>query len=117
MPYTPGVLADGILYVSGILPLDASANVVFPGDAARQTHHVMQTIHSILVTAGGSMADITNCSIYITDWANYDAVNRAYGEYFLGTKPARACVLCGLVKAEALLEVSAIAHLPISSRR
>ena len=110
VPYTPGILADGVLYISGILPLDASANVVYPGDAAAQTHHVMQRIHAIVASAGGAMSQVTNCQLFITDWANYDAINRAYADYFLAVKPARVCVLCGLVKPEALVQISAIAH-------
>ncbi len=112
VPYTPGVLADGVLYVSGILPLDASANVVHPDDPVMQTHHVMQRINAIVTAAGGTMAHVTNCSLFITDWAHYEAINQAYGAYFPGVKPARVCVLCGLIKPEAMLEVAAVAHIP-----
>jgi aminoacrylate peracid reductase len=110
-PYSPGVLADGIVYVSGTLPLDAEANVVHVGDAAAQTHHVLKTIQSVIEAAGGSMADVTNNSIFITDWANYAAINAVYATYFPGDKPARYCVLCGLVKPDALVEIATIAHI------
>jgi aminoacrylate peracid reductase len=110
-PYSPGVMADGIVYVSGTLPLDADANVVFPGDAAAQTHHVLRSIQSVITAAGGTMADVTNNSIFITDWANYAAINAVYAEYFPGDKPARFCILCGLVKPEALVEIATIAHI------
>ena len=41
---------------------------------------------------------------------NYDTINQAYGEYFPGVKPARVCVLCGLVKPQALVQIAAVAH-------
>lgn len=109
-PFVPGTLADGIVYVSGTLPFDKENNVVFPGDAAAQTRHVLETIKGVIETAGGTMDDVTFNSIFITDWSNYAAVNKVYAEYFPGEKPARFCIQCGLVKPEALVEIASIAH-------
>jgi aminoacrylate peracid reductase len=109
-PYLPGVKADGVVYVSGSLALDADANVVHVGDAAAQTRHVLNTIKSVVETAGGTMDDVTFNSIFLTDWANYAAINAAYAEFFPGDKPARYCIQCGLVKAEALVEIASTAH-------
>jgi len=109
-PFVPGTMADGIVYVSGTLPFDKENNVVFPGDAAAQTRHVLETIKKVLETAGGTMDDVTFNSIFITDWSNYAAINQVYAEYFPGEKPARFCIQCGLVKPEALVEIASIAH-------
>jgi aminoacrylate peracid reductase len=110
-PYSPGTLADGVVYVSGTLPFDKQNNVVHIGDAAAQTRHVLETIKSVIETAGGTMADVTFNSIFITDWANYATINQVYAEYFPGDKPARFCILCGLVKPDALVEIATIAHI------
>lgn len=109
-PFSPGTLADGIVYVSGTLAFDAGNNVVHPGDAAAQTRYVLETIKSVVETAGGTMADVTFNSIFVTDWANYAAINTVYAEYFPGDKPARFCIQCGLVKPDALVEIASIAH-------
>ena len=110
-PFVPGTLADGVVYVSGTLPFDKDNNVVHLGDAAAQTRHVLEIIKSVIETAGGTMDDVTMNSIFITDWANYAAVNLVYAEYFPGEKPARFCIQCGLVKPGALIEIASIAHL------
>jgi aminoacrylate peracid reductase len=110
-PYSPGTLADGVVYVSGTLPFDKQNNVVHVGDAAAQTRHVLETIKSVIETAGGTMSDVTFNSIFITDWANYAAVNGVYAEYFPGDKPARFCIQSGLVKPDALVEIATIAHI------
>jgi aminoacrylate peracid reductase len=110
-PYSPGTLADGVVYVSGTLPFDKQNNVVHIGDAAAQTRHVLETIKSVIETAGGTMADVTFNSIFITDWANYAIINQVYAEYFPGDKPARFCIQCGLVKPDALVEIATIAHI------
>lgn len=110
-PYSPGTLADGVVYVSGTLAFDKQNNVVHVGDAAAQTRHVLETIKSVIETAGGTMDDVTFNSIFITDWANYGAINKVYAEYFPGEKPARYCIQCGLVKPDALVEIATIAHI------
>jgi len=110
-PFVPGTLADGVVYVSGTLPFDKDNNVVHIGDAAAQTRHVLETIKSVIETAGGTMDDVTFNSIFITDWSNYAAVNAVYADYFPGEKPARFCIQCGLVKPDALIEIGSVAHI------
>lgn len=110
-PYSPGALADGVLYVSGTLPFDRDNNVMHLGDAAAQTRLVLETIKSVVEAAGGTMADVVMNHIFLTDWAHYAALNAVYAEYFPGDKPARYCIQCGLVKPGALVEIATVAHL------
>lgn len=110
-PYSPGALADGVLYVSGTLPFDRDNNVMHLGDAAAQTRLVLETIKSVVEAAGGTMADVVMNHIFLTDWANYAALNAVYAEYFPGDKPARYCIQCGLVKPGALVEIATVAHI------
>ena len=110
-PYSPGALADGVLYVSGTLPFDKDNNVVHVGDPAAQARHVLNTIKSVVETACGTMADVTFNAIFITDWAHYAAINAVYAEFFPGDKPARYCIQCGLVKPDALVEIATTAHI------
>jgi aminoacrylate peracid reductase len=105
-PYVPGALADGVLYVSGTLAFDKDNNVVHVGDAAAQTRHVLTTIQSVITAA-----DVTFNMIMIKDWADYGKINPVYAEFFPGTKPARYCIQCGLVKPDALVEIASIAHI------
>lgn len=110
-PYSPGALADGILYVSGTLPFDKNNDVVHVGDAAAQTRHVLETIKSVIETAGGTMDDVTMNHIFLKDWADYAAMNAVYAEFFPGEKPARFCIVCGLVRPDFLVEIASIAHI------
>ena len=110
-PYVPATEANNIVYVSGTLALDANNDVVHVGDAAAQTRYVLETIQKVIVTAGGSMDDVTFNSIFIKDWADYAAINQVYAEFFPNDKPARYCIQCGLVKAEAFVEIASVAHL------
>lgn len=109
-PYSPGAIADGILYVSGTLAFDKDNNVVHVGDAGAQTRHVLESIKAVIEAAGGTLGDVTMNHIFITDWSNYQAVNKVYAEYFPGDKPARYCLQSGLVKPGALVEIATVAH-------
>ena len=109
-PFSPGMMADNVIYVSGTLAFDSNNDVVHEGDAAGQTRHILETIKRVLETAGSSLADVTFNMIFVTDWANYAAVNKVYAEYFPGEKPARYCIQCGLVKPACLVEIASIAH-------
>ena len=110
-PFVPGTLADGVVYISGTLPFDQHNNVVHIGDAAAQTRHVLEIIKKVIETAGGTMDDVTMNHIFLKDWADYAALNKVYAEYFPGDKPARFCIVCGLVRPDFLVEIASIAHI------
>jgi len=110
-PFSPGTLADGVVYVSGTLAFDKDNNVAHVGDAEGQTRQVLETIKSVIETAGGTMDDVTMNHIFLKDWADYAAMNKVYAEYFPGDKPARFCIVCGLVRPDFLVEIASIAHI------
>lgn len=109
-PFSPGMMADGVIYTAGILPFDDKNEVVHPEDAAAQTRHVLETIRGILAEAGAGFEDVVFNHVFVADFADYAAINAVYAEYFPGTKPARYCVQVGLVKPEAKVEIATIAH-------
>ncbi|AMW79258.1 pyrimidine utilization protein C [Acinetobacter sp. TGL-Y2] len=110
-PFVPATKADNVVYVSGTLAFDENNNVVYVGDAAAQTRHILEIIQKVIETAGGKMSDVTFNHVFVKDWADYAAINQVYAEYFPGDKPARYCVQTGLVKPEALVEIASIAHI------
>jgi aminoacrylate peracid reductase len=110
-PYSPATKAGNAVYVSGTLPLDSAGNLVGKGDVRAQTRHILETIKSVLETAGGSLKDITFNHIFLTDLGDYAAMNEVYREYFPENPPARYCIRADLVKPEFLVEIASIAHL------
>jgi aminoacrylate peracid reductase len=110
-PYSPGILANGILYISGVLAMDAQGKTIGVGDAAAQTWAVLNAIKSIVTAAGGTMADITFNSIFLKDLVDYQRMNEVYKEFFPSEYPARYCIRADLVRPEFLVEISSIAHI------
>ena len=110
-PFSPGTLADGVVYVSGTLAFDKDNNVAHIGDIEGQTRQVLETIRGVVETAGGTMEDVTYNMIFLKDWADYAGMNKVYAEFFPGEKPARFCIQCGLVRPDFLVEIASVAHL------
>ncbi|MCS5931571.1 pyrimidine utilization protein C [Klebsiella pneumoniae subsp. pneumoniae] len=95
-----------MVHVSGTLPFDKQNNVVHIGDQGANPPRAGDHQERCIETAGGSMADVTFNSIFITDWTNYAAINEVYAEFFPGMINRRFCIQCGLVKPDALVEIA-----------
>lgn len=107
--YSQGVLAGNMLFIAGMVAFNARGEFVGEGDARVQTRQVLENIKAVVEAVGGTMADIVNTTIYVSDIANYPAVNEVYSTYFVTNPPPRASVVAGLVKPAYLVEISAIA--------
>ena len=109
-PYSPGVRAGDMIYVSGILSLDKDGNTVGGGDAGAQTRQVLEIIKSVIEAGGATMKDVAFNQIFLSDMAHYQAMNAVYREYFPDEPPARYCIKAELVRPEFLIEISSTAH-------
>lgn len=111
-PYSPGVRADNVVYVSGVLAMESTGKTIGVGDARAQTRCVIETIRSVVQAAGGTLDDVAYNAIFLRDLADYAAINEVYAEYCGNRPPARYCIKAELVRPEFLVEISSIAHLP-----
>ena len=111
-PYSQGVAGGGLLFCSGQIPLDPkTGEMVGAGDVREQAAQVMRNLDAVLRAGGSSFARVVKTTIYLTDLADFGAVNEVYGGCFSGDPPARATVqVAGLPKG-AMVEIDAIALL------
>lgn len=110
-PYSPGIRAGNIIYVSGTLAIDAKGVTVGVGDVKAQTRHVLESIRRVVETAGGGIEDIVFNAIFIKNLDDYQEMNEVYREYFPADPPARYCIRADLVKPDFLVEIASTAHL------
>lgn len=107
-PYSQAVRAGNTVYFSGQIPLDPATGALVDGDIAAQTRQVFDNLAAVAAAAGGSLAQIARVGIYVTDLANFAAVNAVMAEYFQQPYPARSTIeVSGLPKA-AQVEVDAV---------
>ncbi len=101
--------AGTMLFMSGIVALDGDGRLVGDGDIKIQNCQVLEKIKELVLTAGGTLSDVTKTTVYLTDFANYAAMSEVYREYFAEAPPARATVRVDLVDPHFLVEIDAIA--------
>ena len=107
-PYSQAVRAGNTVYFSGQIPLDPATGALVDGDIAMQTRRVFDNLIAVAEAAGGSLVQIVRLGIYVTDLANFAAVNAVMAEYFQQPYPARSTIeVSGLPKA-AQVEVDAV---------
>ena len=109
-PYSQATEFNGIIYVSGQLPIDPATGKLVEGDIKAMTRQSMNNIKAILEAAGSDLDKILKTTVLVKDLGSFGDVNAAYGEFFPGQAPARACFeVAGLPKG-AMIEIEAVAH-------
>ena len=110
-PYSQAVVANGLVFCSGQIPLDPSSGEVVGGTIADQTRRCMENLAAVLEAAGTSFSNAVKVTAFLTDMGDFAEFNDAYGEFFGDDPPARATfAVAGLPKG-AEVEVECIAHL------
>jgi 2-iminobutanoate/2-iminopropanoate deaminase len=108
-PYSQGLQAGTLLFLSGQIPLDPQTGELVGGDVEAQTRRVMENLRAVLENAGLGFAALAKTTIYLTDLADFAVVNRVYGEYFSPPFPARATVEVKALPRGARVEIDGIA--------
>ena len=107
-PYSQAVRAGDTVYFSGQIPLDPATGNVVEGDITAQTRRVFDNLVAVAKAAGGSLAQFVRVGIYVTDLANFAAVNVVMAEYFQAPYPARATIEVSALPKGVQVEVDAI---------
>ena len=108
-PYSQAVQVDSLLFISGQLPLVPETGKLLEGSIEEKTRQVMKNINAILDEAGGKLEDIVKTTIFLTDLADFQKVNAAYGSYFKEIPPARATIQVAALPLGAPVEIEAVA--------
>ena len=113
-PYSQGIIARGdrMVFVSGQLPLDPATGELDGTDVTTQARRSLANVRAILEAAGASMGDVVKTTVFLTDMADFAAMNAVYAEAFAGHAPARATVAVAGLPMGAIVEIEAIAVPP-----
>ena len=106
--YSQAIAANGLVFLSGQIPLDPATNKRVQGSFEEQLSRVLSNFRNVAEAAGGNLADVVKLTIYLTDLANYPAVNDGMAEYFEKPFPARAVVGVASLPLDAPVEVEGI---------
>ena len=107
-PYVQGKKVGSFVYTSGQLGIDVEKGGLAEGVEA-QAHASMKNLGEILKAAGAGYSDIIKTTIFLTDLADFQAVNAIYASYFDGEFPARSCVQVAALPLGGLVEIECVA--------
>lgn len=107
--YSPAVIHNGLVYVSGILPVTPSDEKLTDAPLARQVEAVFYNLQAVLLAAGSAADQVIQVRIYVTDVNDWGDINRLYAAFFGDHKPARAIVPVPALHYGLRLELEAIA--------
>jgi 2-iminobutanoate/2-iminopropanoate deaminase len=109
-PYSQAIVADGWVFCSGQIPLDAQTMELVQGDVAAQTEKVMENLRVVLEAAGASLDTVVKTTIFLADMADFGAVNTVYGRHFGDHRPARATVAVRELPKSVDVEIECVAR-------
>lgn len=109
-PYSQGIIADGLLFASGQIPIIPATGEIAQGDITVQAKQAIENVGEILKEAGTDYEHVVKTTCFLADMADFAAFNGVYEQYFTG-KPARSCVAVKQLPKNVLCEVEVIASL------
>ena len=108
-PYSQAVEVNGMLFVSGQIPIVPETGKLIDGDIVKQTQQVFRNISAILNEAGYDFKDVVKSTCLLNDIADFKAMNEVYSGYYPENKPARAAYAVKSLPMGALIEIETIA--------
>ncbi len=109
-PFSPAVRAGEFLYVSGQVAQDPTTGRLIDGDAAAQTEQIFANLEAVLQAAGKSLADVIRVGVFLTDMADYPAMNAVYARRFAAPYPARTAIAVAALPLGAAVEIDIVAR-------
>lgn len=106
--FTPGILMDGTLYISGQLGLDANGKA--PEDFEAEVKQALDKVGAVLKEAGMTPADVVSVQVYLTEAETFARMNAVYAGYFKDPRPTRTTVVVAKLVAPAHIEITATAR-------
>lgn len=107
-PYSQGVAANGFLFSSGQLPIDPATGNMPEGDIEKRAHQCFKNLIAIAEEAGTSLANAVKLTVFLSDIADFKAVNDVYAQYFEAPFPARSAFQVAALPLGADIEIEAI---------
>ena len=108
-PYSQAIEVNGIIYTSGVIPIDPATNTLVEGDITVQANQAIGNLIALLKVAGASSEDVNKTTVFIKDMNDFAKVNDVYANYFTSNFPARSCVEVARLPKDVLIEIEAIA--------
>jgi 2-iminobutanoate/2-iminopropanoate deaminase len=109
-PYSHAIDAHPFVYLSGQTPLDPATGRLVQGTIGEQTRQCLANLAAVLAAAGLNESHAVKCNVYLTDMADFAAMNEAYSAFFTAPYPARTTVAVAALPLGARVEIEMVAR-------
>ena len=109
-PYSHAIKVDGWIYCSGQIALDPATGQVMVGDAIAQTERVLKNLAAVLEAAGASLHSVVKTTVFLSDMADFAAMNEVYERHFGAHRPARTTVAAAALPRSVRVEIDCVAY-------
>ena len=109
-PYNHGVRSGDLLFCAGQVGLEPATGNLVAGDIKAQTQRVLENVKAILEDQQLTFANVVKSTVFLTNLADFAAMNEVYGKYFTSDFPARSTVQVAALPKGAQVEIEVIAH-------
>jgi 2-iminobutanoate/2-iminopropanoate deaminase len=107
-PYSQAVVAGGVVYCSGQIPIDPATGELVMGSVAAQTRLALNNLKAVLEAAGSGMDQVVKAGVFLKDLSDFNEMNEVYAEFFPQAPPARACVEVSRLPKDVDVEIDCI---------
>jgi 2-iminobutanoate/2-iminopropanoate deaminase len=111
-PYSQAVVANGLVFTAGQIPLDPVTGQVVDGDVVVQTEQVLRNLDAVLASAGATWMDVVKSTVFLTDMRDFPRMNEVYARVIGDARPARSTVQVAGLPRGVLVEIDLIAAIP-----
>lgn len=108
-PYSLGIASGDLVFISGQIPLDSATGQLVEGDVSAQARQSLENLKAVLDAAGLTFAHVVKTTIFLTDMADFAAVNEVYRGYVAEPYPARSTIAVAALPMGAKVEIEMIA--------
>ena len=105
-------IAGDLIFVAGTLGTAPGKVALVDGGIGPETRQTLENIRAILKGAGAALSDVVKVSVYVTDMADFRAMNEVYAEFFPNDPPARITLQVAGLALDAAVEIECVARLP-----
>lgn len=108
-PYSQGVIANGMVFTAGQVPLVPGTKSFVEGGIREQTRQSLENVKGVLEAAGTSLDKVIKVTVFLQSMDDFAAMNEVYATYFIENPPARSAVEVAKLPLGAMVEIEAIA--------
>jgi 2-iminobutanoate/2-iminopropanoate deaminase len=108
-PYSQAIVAGGVVYCAGQIPLDPATGQIVTGGIAPQTEQVLKNLSAVLKAAGSGLDRAVKTTVFLSDMNDFAAMNEVYAKHFGSMPPARSTVQVARLPRDVAVEIEVVA--------